>query len=381
MKDDAINEQPRAAEDVSADEHDAAGDIHNQEPPKREMTEREKRLAEIARQHNEAHGYDYGDEAEEEAPPAEDGEPEADTEQDLDEQDADEEQEPDEAAKAAQDPLEELGYYRKADGKLYTTMKINGEEREVPADQVKAYLQKDLAGDFKLQQAAERERRLQEAEQKFREREQQFQQSLSKQQPPTQLGAEESRQQAKAVLKRIWDGDDDAAAEALADFIQQNSARMDPDQLLSEAENRAMSALDRREAEKQQKAWNESVEEGNRWLASEHSDIYADQRLFDLVNGETARLVEAQQNGDPDLANLTPRQIIERAAQDVQGWMDGRKSDKPQETTKESRAERKANLKPIPRSQSKRPTHQQPKEVDTSPAAVIARMREARSVN
>ena len=45
------------------------------------------------------------------------------------------------------------------------------------------------------------------------------------------------------------------------------------------------------------------------------------------------------------------------------------------------RAQRKAGLKPMPRGLAKQPTRQQKQEVDNSPAAVIARMRQARAVN
>lgn len=376
MQNDAIDEQQ--LNDVSADDQhqDAADETHQEPEAKREPTEREKRLAEIARQHAEANGYAPADDDEAD----EDELPEAaSTEQDTSTQDgAGDDSQDDEPA--ARDPLEELGYYRKPDGKLYTTMKINGEEREVPAEQVKAYLQKDLAGDFKLQQAAERERQLQEIERQLRQRDEQLRQSLSRQNQPPAKGAEEIRQQAKAVLQKVWDGDDDAAADALAEFISSNSAAVDHDQLLTQAEQRAMTALERREAEKQQREWQKSVEEGNRWLASQQPEIYRDQRLFNLVNAETERLVEAQQSGDPELANLTPRDIIERAAIDVRAWMDGRQGE-PEGKQESGRAQRKAGLKPMPRGLAKQPTRQQKQEVDNSPAAVIARMRQARAVN
>lgn len=351
-------------DDVSAE--DAAGDPIEQPEPNagREPTERELRLAEIARQYNESNGY-----------PAEESE-ETD-EQDLAGQEAGEKAGP-EQEQAEQDPYEELGYYRNASGELVTKMKINGEEREVKADQVKAYLQKDIAGDYKLQQASERERQLQEREQRIQQQESQAQQSLSKQ--PSKMDAEESRQQAKAVLARIWDGDDEAAADALADYIQRNSATVDHDQLLQEAESRAMSAIEQREAQQQQQAWQASTQEGIESLRKSHADIFEDPRLFNLVDSETARMVEAQKLGDPEYSNLTPKDIIARAANEVQGWMDGRK-EPPKATADNSREARKASLKPMPRAMSKQPAQKKSQEVDTSPAAVVERMRQARAVN
>lgn len=388
MTDDAI-----ATNDVSADEAQAAADQEQQPAGGQDRTrpvpsERERRLADIAREYEKAHGIERGEAEEEESDPVPDPDQEDeetehavhtdDAPGDEADEDSDAETISAEQADAPDDPLQELGYYRNARGELVTKMKINGEEREVKADHVKAYLQKDIAGDYKLQQAAERERRLQEKEQLLSERETQIQQSLS-QQPPKPLGADEAREQAKAVLERVWDGDSEAAAEALVEFLQRNgnAATVDPNQILSAAEQRALTAIEQREQAREQAVWQQSVDEGNRFLYEQHPEIYNDQRLFDLVNGETARMVQAQQAGDPTFTNLTPKDIIARAAEQVQGWMDERSSPK----RNGNRRERKAGLKPMPKGMSRTPSRQKPQEPDTSPAAVIQRMRAARAVN
>ncbi|MGM0783895.1 MAG: hypothetical protein ACQEUM_07270 [Pseudomonadota bacterium] len=377
-KNDAINEQP--LDDVSAEQQQAAGDTQpSTEPPERELSERDRAMAEIAQQYRDHHGY--GDAGEDDEPDAEAAEAAADgddPEQDPGRQDAGEGGEPDEAA-AQDDPLKELGYYRKPDGKLYTTMKVNGQEREVPADQVKAYLQKDLAGDVKLQQAADRERQLTQREQQLRNMEQQLRQQSSH--PPEQ-GDEEIRQQAKTVLSKVWDGDDDAAAEALADFIRSNSSRVDTDQILSEAERRAMSAVEQREAQRQQREWENSTREGLNWLRENHPRVLDDDNLREFVDVRTARMVEARQNGDPEFADMTPRQIIEKAAGEANEWLQQQAQQRAGgDTPGNAREARKRNLKPMPRGMSKQPSQKAPEEPDTSPAAVIARMRESRAVN
>ncbi|MFA5632974.1 MAG: hypothetical protein WC997_15820 [Porticoccaceae bacterium] len=347
-------------DDVSAEDTAAGQEQHIE--AQREPSERDVRLAEIAKQHNEAIGIQLAEEEEENI--------------DGDETDGVIEQDLPEKQEAAPSPLADLGYYQKEDGKLYTKMKINGEEREVAADQIKAYIQKDMAGDYKLQQAAERERRLQEQEQLLRQREAQIQQSLS--QRPSPVDAEEAKKQAKAVLDKIWEGDNDAAAEALAEVLQRGNATVDHGRILEAAEARALSAYEQREQAKQQQEWQRSVDEGNQFLKSQHPEIYSDQRLFDLVNGETARMVQAQQVGDPEFENLTPREIIAKAAQEVQGWMDGRAQPKP--SGGGTREQRKANLKPIPQGLGSVRQPKPTKEIDTSPAAVIGRMRASRAV-
>lgn len=355
MRNDAIVNDDVSAEDI------AAGQEQHVET-QREPSERDVRLAEIAKQHNETIGIQL---AEEEEEATGDVDTDDDIGKDLPEKQA-----------AAPSPLADLGYYPKEDGKLYTKMKINGEEREVAADQIKAYIQKDMAGDYKLQQAAERERRLQEQERLLRQREAQIQQSLS--QRPSPVDAEEAKKQAQAVLDKIWEGDNDAAAEALAEVLQRGNATVDTGQILAAAEARALSAYEQREEARQQQEWQRSVDEGNQFLKSQHPEIYSDQKLFDLVNGETARMVQAQQAGDPEFAKLTPKEIIAKAASEVQGWMDGRAQPKP--SGGGTREQRKAGLKPIPQGLNSTRQPKPTKEIDTSPAAVIARMRSSRAV-
>jgi len=370
MKDDAI-----VTHDVSADDQ-AAGDTQQTSAAKPELSERDRRLAEIYRQHNEANGIEVA--AEDDAPdtdddPTADDETPADTEQDAAEEEPGDESAPDDES-AQKDPLETLGYYQKDDGQYYTKLKVNGQEREVPASQLQAYIQKDLAGDTKLQQAADRQRQLEERERALNEREQQLRQQP--QQLPEQ-GAEERLSKAKDVLSRLYDGDEDAAAQALVEMMGQQQS-LDPDQLLSEAERRAQSVYEQQEAQRRQQAWQSSVDEGQQWFAQNHSDIQQDSEEWDLINLKTERMVEAAGRGDPEFADMTPRQMIERATNEVLGW-----KDKRQDTSKSStqREDRKKGLKPVPRGMSRQPAQKKPKEPDNSPQAVIARMRQSRAVN
>lgn len=372
--------QGQKPEDVSAEQNQAAGENSNTaEAPERDVSERERALAEIAREYREQQGYPDADEDDDESDGGEEGRTQEgdDPETESDRQDAGDNGDAD--ADAAQDPLKELGYYRKPDGRLYTTMKVNGQEREVLADQVKAYLQKDLAGDYKLQQAADRERQLQQRERQLQDLEQKLRQESSH--PPAQ-GDEEIRQQAKSVLSKVFDGDDDAAADALADFIRQNNTPVDTDQILSEAERRAMSAVDQREAERQKREWQASQQDGLKWLREEHPRMLDDDNLRDFVDTRTARMLQARDNGDPEFAEMTPRKMIEKAAGEAQEWLEAQAKELTgKDTPGNDREARKRNLKPMPRGMSKQPSNKAPEEPDTSPAAVIARMRQQRAVN
>lgn len=389
MNDDAIKNDVSVTAEGEADAGNQQAPAEGKEAQDRApapKSSRESAMEALVKKHNEAMGIevpekpegqqaDYSDDGEEFDDPDDDQGQEQDTGH-QDEPGADDDPDAGEAAQG-DDPLKKAGYYRNAAGDLVVKMKINGVEKEVKAEQVMQYLQKDIAGDTKLQQASERERRLQEREQLLQQREQQIQQSLSKR-PPEKLGDDEAKAQAKAILDKMWDGDTDSAAEELAKALQRGDTTVDPNEILTQAEQRALSAIEQRERQQQQKQWEQSVDEGNRELRAKHAEIYDDPHLFSLVNSETARIHDAQNAGDPEFASLSPKDIILKAAENVQTWMEqrGAKPGKPQQ----GRDSRKRNLTPMPRGQNRTPTRKQPQEVDNSPAAVIARMRQSRAM-
>lgn len=356
MSEDAIN-------DVSEVEEAAQGteEVDESQSKTSEPDERTRRLAEISRQKDEAEGIVY-DEAEQDGS---DGEAE---------EQADEPAE-DLAAKQDSDPLAELGYYRNDNGDLVTKLKVNGVEREVLAEQVKAYMQKDLAGDWKLQQAAERERQLQQMAEALQRERAEAQRQSTQNQPP-EMGAEEAEQQARAVLEKIWDGDDKEATKALAALLRRDNTTVDVDAIRQEAERAALSSVERREQERLAREWDAAVDRANDALWKDHPEIYEDENLSMLVNERTKYMVRAANRGDPEFANMTPEQMLRQAAASVQGWLDGR-TGKPVTSERENRKE---GLKPMPRGLDATKSPRRKEEVDNSPAAIIQRMRAARAV-
>jgi hypothetical protein len=131
MKNDAIVTDVSTEEVVSADEQK-----QQETQTTREPTEREKRIKELSQEHAKLNGY-----PETEAEQKEQVKQEVQKTEVLPE--VDEAVQPE----ATPDPLKDLGYYRNPKGQLVTKMKVNGQEVEVTADQMKAYIQKDIAGD------------------------------------------------------------------------------------------------------------------------------------------------------------------------------------------------------------------------------------------
>lgn len=357
--------------DVSA-EVDAAGEITEpgtHDLDTRPALERDRALASIARAHEESMGLTREEEDD-------DGDLDADAADDsgLDAGGA--------AEGGIPDDLSELGFYRNDAGALVTKIKVNGQEREVTADQFGSFIQKDLAGDAKLREAHEREQRLIERERILQEQESLIQKVRDKPQPSAEDAAQ-LVEKAKAALQKQWAGDDEEAAQALVTLLQEASrgnATIDPDEVVAIAKRESMSVLAQRQREEAEARWNDSVSAGNRMLQTKHPEIWQDDTLFDLVNSRTARMLQLQAAGDPDHVNLLPEQIISKAAESVQEWVSG-KRDVKQPGERNARAARKDGLKPMPKGMS---TTQKPapkQAVDMSTKAVIERMAAARATS
>jgi len=139
--------------------------------------------------------------------------------------------------------------------------------------------------------------------------------------------------------------------------------------------------VEQRESQRQQREWETSTREGINWLRETHPDILEDTDMRDFVDARTARMVEARQNGDPEFADMTPRDIIQKAASEANDWLQKQTQKQAGDTPGNAREQRKRNLKPMPRGMSKQPSQRVPEAPDTSPASAIEQMRKARAVN
>ena len=279
----------------------------------------------------------------------------------------------------AADPLQAMGYYRNNAGQIVTKIKVNGEEREVPAEQVRAFIQKDLAGDSKLQQASEKERQLAQREQQLNQREEQLRTTMTTQKKPSEQDATKLRDTIKSAFDKVYDGDLDSATETLMQvMMERGNTTLSTEEIQQQVEQTVLSTTKKQEQARQLQEWNASVDEGNRQLAKNHPEIYKDPNLFDLVNSTTARMLESRDKGDPQYIKLTPKEIIAKAADEVNQWLGNKRGGKEVDTAN-TRENRKAGLKPVVRGMDsviRKPPKQQ---VDMSPKAVIDRMANARA--
>lgn len=292
----------------------------------------------------------------------------------------------DESAIAPSDDLKELGYYRNTAGQLVTTMKINGQDREVLATDVKVHIQKDLAGEQKLQEASSRNQALDLRETDLSDRESRLQETLSPAKKASDMDPEEANAKAKDVLTKMWEGDEDAAVSALAEVIMdRGNASPDLEAVTQAAEKATLTTIEKSEQEKTQRAWNKSIDAGQKVFEAEYTEIYRDPVLFEAANAQTALMVEKRAAGDPEFVDLTPEQIIVRAAKMVKDKFgtdgSGLPTDAKSKQQREAAAERKGNLTKMPTKAKTARDTEEAEELDMSPAAVVGRMKNNRVVN
>lgn len=337
-------------------------DLKETDPKARPARDRDQRMEEIVQRLREENG----------TAPAPEPEPEPEVTQD------ETPQQPEPVAAAAQDdPLKDLGYYRNSAGQLVTKLKVNGLEREVSAEQLRAYVQKDIAADIRLQQAADRDRRLQAREAEIERRAKQLEQSLTQERKTP----EEKMQAAKAVLSKLYDGDEDEAAKSLVELLesgrQQNVPTFDESKITSLVSRQVQNELTVKERQRRAEEWSKSTEQGIKALRENemYKPIATDPNLWNLVDAKTEEYLNKMQGNDPEFTNKMPAELIEMAAKDVMDWYSAKANvGKPSA----QRQERKQTISRTP--QARATAHQQPKEpeIDMSPAAVIARMRAGR---
>lgn len=242
-------------------------------------------------------------------------------------------------------------------------VKVDGIEQSIPIDEARAIIQKNMAADKRLQEAALKQRQLSEWEQQLQERAQSVQQS---QQLPNQ-GAitDELKDKAQEVVDRLYDGDTDDAVEALTDILAsgRSTATPDAEQLSSKAAEKALQTM-------QQREFDAEVETSRQQFKQDFADIADDPYLYDMADKHTITLMQQH----PD---WKPTQVINEAGRLTREWVTTIRSNGAGQPT--SRSQRKEQLVGMPRSQSSQSYQPPPKDnYPKSPEEVIAEMRAAR---
>ena len=212
------------------------------------------------------------------------------------------------------------------------TVKINGREREVDKDKVdevggvKNY-QKIIAADETFREVAENRKILDEQVESLRQREQNLidrEQALSdtsrraavdvqdNDPPLTGDQAKELREQAKKYREALFEGDEEAADEALANMmttkqsasieVQDNSA------LIESASEKAIQAIE-------QKRFKQELTEAVGVFNTDYEDIVTDPHLWQLADTESSVVKKEH-------PTWSPSQILTEAGNRIRDWRD-----------------------------------------------------------
>jgi hypothetical protein len=264
--------------------------------PKKEQVARNSLVEDIARKAREERAAQRGETLE---PEAETPEPEVEA--------AEPEVEAPEPEVETETPAEEL-----------ITIKVDGKEQQVPISKVRDIgvraLQKELAADARLNEAAQRAKELEERENQIKQREMlardlELRYKQDNAGPPK--GAQDFKETAKKVLNAIYDDDQDKAADALTQlFAGRQSATPDVDTVVRQAAQAAREAA--RQEYEERKAREDHVKAVEAFKQT-FPDIVSDQRLFDQADRET--LVVKKEHPDWALP-----QILEEAGKRVSEW-------------------------------------------------------------
>ena len=210
-----------------------------------------------------------------------------------------------------------------------TKLKINGEEVVTPADKIVSRYQKGAAGDQKLQTANDLKKQLDLREADLSSREQNFFDQVEKakqQNLDGDLSQDDYAEKVKQLVTAVVDADEDAAVELFSSIYKPPAQTGAIDEVA--LTNKFVKLLDDREEAKVAKAYTAELSKAQTRFATDYSELYKDERLYALVDGETAKIAEAK-------PMATPWEIISEAAENIKKWQ-GVKTDpgrKPKKKT------------------------------------------------
>ena len=257
------------------------------------------------------------------------------------------------------------------DGQWVTSVKVNGEEVQVPFEGLKTSHQKDVASQRRFEAAAQKERFLQEKEQQLRNY---VMQLKAQQSSPPQEGEEEVpdtdsyKEKVKEYHQALYEDDADKAEELLQTLT---TGRADATPNVEEAVNKALNQAFARQqvaqARQQQQVYEKSVKEAVSWFESEYPEIANTPELRAIADNRTVTIMKER----PDMA---PGHIIQAAAEYAREWANLNLSN----GKSNERSARKKRIVSEPKQARKTAKIGEDEEQEKTPSQVIEDMRKSR---
>jgi hypothetical protein len=264
------------------------------------------------------------------------------------------------------DPLAD--YIVRRDGKPMFRAVVDGRTVEVPLEEARANIQKNIAADRRLQEAANRRRELDAREAALQKREQARIQAA----PVDTLDLDA---EAADLVKVLVSAPEDVAARRMAmtlKKIRQASAPIDTNAIVSQAADVAVRTIAVRD-DVQAKAV------GFKKFQQDYADVANDPVLYAIADNRSDVIFAEH-------SDWTPEQIMLEAGRQTREWLEqktGKKlvipsTGRTQEEASRKRQETKQQLRPMPVSRTVIPAAQVDDGADDSPQSALADIRNSR---
>jgi len=268
-----------------------------------------------------------------------------------------------------EDPLGQ--YVVRVDGKPMFKTLVDGKEELIPLDRARQQLQKHLAADVRLQQAAELRKQLDAKAAALKETEAQLKARQSTAQAPTELNFDA---EAVEIVRSLVTEPEDKAAARLAQTlktIRQAAAPVDVDAITKRAAEVATRTLEEREQSR-------ALKNGFDTFTSSYRDIASDPELFAIADRKTDAIAQEHPEWDPGQVMLEAGRQTREWLKSIGAPVKDTAAPNAQSGTTSNRQQRKEGLRPMPATRTARPAPTDTKEDSYSPADAIAEIRRSR---
>ena len=265
-----------------------------------------------------------------------------------------------------EDPMSPVRF---ENGAWVTTVKVNGQETTVPFEGLKVSHQKDAASQQRFENAAAKERFLNQKEAQLR----QYVANLKQQGTPPATGEEPKpdtnyTEVVKEYHQALYEDDADKAAELLQTLTTGRSqATPNVEEAVNKALQEAFSRQQMAQARAQQKSYENSVKEAVSWFEKEYPEIAGNAELRAIADNRTVTIMKEE-------PSMAPAYVIQAAAEYAREWANLNISN----GKSNERVERKKRIVSEPKPARKSAKIGEDEPADKTPSQIIEDMRESR---
>lgn len=270
------------------------------------------------------------------------------------------------------DPLAE--YIVRENGKAMFKTVVDGKSYLIPVDKARAQLQKHMAADIRLQQAATRQAQLDARQKQIEATEAELLSRANRQPEATQITDEDLDRETTELVRSLVSRPEAEAAKQMASVLksirQAPRPQIDVNAIVSQAVSRAKQEI---AAENDQRALSTGLEE----FTKAYPDIAADSELFATADRKTTAIAQEHPEWGPG-------KVMLEAGKQTRQWLKSIGVAPPAATDPglpNRRQEAKSKLTPMPASRVSRPTAADDANAEDNPADYLASLRKARGAD